>query len=355
MTTVQNKWDETPMMRAVRSLPTDRVPVWMMRQAGRYMAEYRDVRSKMSFLQLCKNPELAAEVMTTAVKRLGVDAAIIFSDILLPLEPMGLKLDFLPEGGPVFANPITKPDDVFRVRKLESIEPLEYIIDVVKTTRTMLDETPSCSVLPLIGFAGAPFTLASYAIEGKGSRDFRLVKSFMHQFPVEWDVLMRALADSVALLLNAQIDAGVQIVQLFDSWAGCLAVEDYRQFVLPYSKIVLDSIRPETPIIHFAPGNPALLPSVREAGGDVIGVDWRIPLDSAWQQIGYDRAVQGNMDPTLLLTTPEIIRKKVGELIYSVSGRPGFICNLGHGILQQTPVENAIAFVDAVHDLTKSI
>ena len=337
--------DDSLMMRTVRCQPTDGVPVWLMRQAGRYMPEYRAVRERVSFLELCKNPSLAAEVMLTAVNRLGVDAAIIFSDILLILEPMGFPLEFLPEGGPHIGRPLRDPAEVKNVTELPNADSLGFVMDVVRYTREGLD-----SRLPLIGFAGAPFTLAAYAVEGGSSRDFRNVKAFMYLYPDEWAELMKKFARSTARYLNAQIDAGVQIVQLFDSWAGCLSEADYKKFVQPYSKMVCDLIGPGTPIIHFAPGNPWLLPTVRDAGGHVIGLDWRLDIDKAWEVIGHDYAVQGNLDPTILLTNPEIIRRQVQHILRLVERRPGFVFNLGHGILPQTPVENAIALVEAVKE-----
>lgn len=342
-------WDDGPMMKAARGQLSDSVPVWMMRQAGRYMKEYQAVRERFSFLELCKTPALAAEVMLTAVQRLGVDAAIIFSDILLILEAMGLDLEFLPQGGPKIGTPIRTPEDVDRLIELESAEPLHFVMDTVRYTREGLDPH-----LPLIGFTGAPFTLAAYAIEGggvdAGVRNFRRVKAFMHLYPDRWNELMRKLALSCARYLNGQIAAGVQIVQIFDSWAGCLSEDDYRQFVQPYSKMLVDLVIPGTPIIHFVPGNPVLLPNVREAGGHIIGIDWRISIDHAWEIIGPECGIQGNLDPALLLTDREIIRKNVQHILRSVHRRPGFIFNLGHGIMPQTPVENAIALVEAVHE-----
>ncbi len=337
------------MMRAVRCQKTDAVPVWLMRQAGRYMPEYRAVRERVSFLELCKNPSLAAEVMLTAVDRLGVDAAIIFSDILLILEPMGFPLEFQPEGGPRIGQPLNNPSDVQRVVELSNVDSLDFVMDVVKYTREGLD-----SRLPLIGFAGAPFTLAAYAVEGGSSRDFRNVKAFMHLYPDEWATFMKKLARSTARYLNAQVEAGVQIVQLFDSWVGCLSEADYLKFAQPYTKMICDLIVPGTPIIHFAPGNAALLSAVRDAGGHVIGLDWRLDIDKAWETIGPDFAVQGNLDPTILLTNPTIIRKQVQRILRQVERRSGFIFNLGHGVLPQTPVDNAIALVEAVHEFGKS-
>lgn len=338
-------FEDSPMMKAVRCQPAQSVPVWCMRQAGRYMPEYQKVRKNHTFSELCKNPELAAEVMLTAVKVLGVDAAILFSDILLLLEPMGLSLDYVPDEGPAVSPPVREPEDVKRIHELESPEQLKYIIDAVRYTREGL--APD---IPLIGFTGAPFTLASYAVEGGGSKNFRQVKAFMHLYPDDWQKLMKMLAVSAARLLNAQIDAGVQIVQIFDSWAGCLSKEDYQKFVQPYSKMLIDLIHPGTPIIHFAPGNPVLLPSVRDAGGHVIGVDWRISIDAAWNEIGTDYAVQGNLDPAILLTNKEIIKQHVKHILRILESRPGFIFNLGHGIMPQTPVENVITMIETVHE-----
>lgn len=333
------------MMLAARGEVSPRVPVWMMRQAGRYMKEYRDIRAKVGFLELCKTPSLAAEVMLTAVGKLHVDAAIIFSDILTILEPLGLALHYTEERGPVIESPIRTLADVQRLPELRQIDPLGYVVEVVRETRRGLD--PS---LPLIGFAGAPFTLAAYAVEGGSSRDFRHVKTLMMTEPHAWELLMRRLAVSVATLLNAQIDAGVQIVQLFDSWAGCLSPVDYAIYVAPYSQMVMELLTPGTPVIHFVPGNPSLLPLVAGAGGNIIGIDWRIALDEAWTLVGRDLAVQGNLDPTVLLTNPDIIRRHVQHCIKLSERRPGYIFNLGHGVLPVTPVENAIALVEAVHE-----
>ena len=317
-----------------------------MRQAGRYMAEYREVREKTSFLELCKNPQLCAEVMITAVERLGVDAAILFSDILLILEPLGLGLEYTDGEGPVLHNPIRTPAEVDRLLELEDVGALEYVMEAVRNTRAGLPED-----LPLIGFAGAPFTLAAYAIEGGGSRNYRTAKTLMYTDAGAWNAVMQRLARAIVIYLNAQIDAGVQVVQLFDSWVGCLGVDDYRRYVLPHTRHVIDALRPGVPVIHFGTGNPALLPLLTEAGGTVIGVDWRVPLDDAWQTIGYDKAVQGNLDPVILLSTPAEIRRRAQEILDQAAGRPGHIFNLGHGVLPQTPVDNVIALVDAVHEL----
>ncbi len=337
---------DSPFMQAAACKPAERVPIWIMRQAGRYMAEYREVREKTSFLELCKNPQLCAEVMITAVERLGVDAAILFSDILLILEPLGLGLEYTDGEGPVLHNPIRTPAEVDRLLELEDVGALEYVMEAVRNTRAGLPED-----LPLIGFAGAPFTLAAYAIEGGGSRNYRTAKTLMYTDAGAWNAVMQRLARAIVIYLNAQIDAGVQVVQLFDSWVGCLGVDDYRRYVLPHTRHVIDALRPGVPVIHFGTGNPALLPLLTEAGGTVIGVDWRVPLDDAWQTIGYDKAVQGNLDPVILLSTPAEIRRRAQEILDQAAGRPGHIFNLGHGVLPQTPVDNVIALVDAVHEL----
>jgi len=331
-------------MKAARREPSERTPIWLMRQAGRFLPEYRAVRQKMSFLELCKNPDLSAEVMLTAVQRLGVDAAILFADLLPILEPMGLKLEFSAGEGPVIHNPIRGPEDVDRLRELESVAPLDFVLQAVRKTRAGLPED-----LPLIGFAGAPFTLASYAIEGGASRNHLRVKSLMYGDAGAWNAIMARLARAVVRYLNAQIDAGVQAVQLFDSWVGCLGPDDYRRYVLPHTRVVIQHLRPGVPVIHFATGNPALLPLMREAGGDVIGIDWRIRLDDAWRTIGYDKAVQGNLDPAVLLSEPAEIRRRVRDILDQAGGRPGHIFNLGHGVYPQTPVDSAIALVEAVH------
>ncbi len=313
------------------------------------MADYRKMREKVGFLELCKNPALCAETMITTVERLGVDAAIIFSDLLLILEPMGLDLEFTEGGGPVLHNAIREPADVDRFHELEDVDSLDFVMETVRQTRAGLADD-----LPLIGFAGAPFTLAAYAIEGGGSRDYQRAKTFMYSDAGAWDAMMARLCRAIILYLNAQIDAGAQIVQLFDSWVGCLGVDDYRRFALPYSRSIIEAITPGVPVIHFATGNPALLPLLREAGSPVIGVDWRVRLDDAWATIGHDHAIQGNLDPVVLLTNPTEIRRRAKEILDQAAGRPGHIFNLGHGVLPQTPPENAIALVEAVHEFGPS-
>ena len=341
-------WYDSPFMKACRLETTSVTPVWMMRQAGRYMKEYRDVRARFSFLDMCANPQVCSEIMCTAVNRLGVDVAIIFSDLLPILVPMGCDLEFVAGDGPKIHNPIRSSADVDRIKPLETLDELQFVMDTVTQTRNDLPAD-----IPLIGFAGAPFTLASYMIEGGSSRNYAHAKTLMHTDTVAWRTLMQRLSDSIVLYLTGQIDAGAQCVQLFDSWAGCLSTEDYRVHVHPFVKQIIERLPPEVPVINFATGNPALLPLLADTKATVIGVDWRIGLADAWKTIGYDRAVQGNIDPTILLTDVPTIRKHVTHVLDQAAGRPGHIFNLGHGILPQTPVDNAIALVDAVHELSQ--
>ena len=343
-------WYSSPFMKACRREPVERTPIWLMRQAGRYMPEYRAVREKTTFLELCKNPAVCAEVMITAVNRLGVDAAIIFSDLLPILEPMGLELEFAQGEGPVIHNPVREARDVDRLLELESVDSLHFVMETVKLTRAGL-----AADIPVLGFAGAPFTLASYAVEGGASRSYLYTKTLMYRDEGAWSALMARLARAITRYLNAQIVSGAQAVQLFDSWAGCLSPVDYRRYVLPYTKAIIDGVErahPGVPIINFATGNPALLPLMAEAGGAVIGVDWRIGLGEAWKAIGNDRAIQGNLDPLVLLAPRDEIRRRAGEVLQEVAGRPGHIFNLGHGVLPQTPVDNVIALIDAVRELS---
>lgn len=341
-------WYDGPFMRACRREASSVTPVWLMRQAGRYMAEYRAVREKVSFLELCKDSALCAEVMVTAVKKLGVDAAIIFSDILPILQPMGLELEFAKGDGPVIHNPLREAKDVDRVVEVQSLESLEFVMETVRLTRQEID-----AALPVIGFSGAPFTLVSYMIEGGGSRNYHHTKSLMYRDNGAWRELMGKVSRSIARYLNAQIAAGAQCVQLFDSWAGCLSVQDYTRYVQPYVKQIIDSIVPDVPVINFATGNPALLPLLRGDNRTVVGIDWRIPLDDAWEQVGHNRAVQGNLDPIALLAEPETLRNMTADVLHRAGGRVGHIFNLGHGILPQTPVDNAIALVDMVHEMSQ--
>lgn len=336
-------------LKACRGEPTDCTPVWMMRQAGRYLPEYRAIRNKYPFLEMCKNPELAAEV-TLQPTRLGVDALILFADILLPLEGMGLKLEFSDNEGPVIHNPVRKKEDVSSLRMVEPEESVPYVLQTIALVRRELDGR-----LPLIGFSGAPFTLASYMIEGGGSKNYLYCKEMMWRAPEIWQALMEKVSQVILSYLRGQIAAGAQVVQIFDSWVGSLSPEDYRDHVLPYSRFVLEGLKEEgVPVIHFANNASTFLELVGEAGGDVIGLDWRIGLDEAWQRLGYERAVQGNLDPAVLLAPPPVIEKKVGDILVKAGGRPGHIFNLGHGIHKETPVENAQFFVETVHRLSRS-
>jgi len=335
-----------PFLAACRREPVPFTPVWLMRQAGRYMAEYRAVREKLGFLELCRSPDDAAEVTVTAVERLGVDAAIIFADILLVLDPMGVGLEFSRGDGPVIRRPVRAGADVDTLREVDIAE-LGFVMDAVRRARAALPRR-----IPLIGFAGAPFTLASYLIEGGGSRTYARTKTLMLGEPGAWNALLARLARTVAAYLNAQIAAGADAVQLFDSWVGCLSPVDYRTHVLPHMRALIGAITPGTPVIHFGTGTAGLLEAMRAAGGDVIGVDWRIDLDSAWARVGHDVAVQGNLDPTALLAPVAEIRARAAAILEQAAGRAGHIFNLGHGILPETPVDHVRALVDTVHELS---
>lgn len=332
-------------LRACKRLPTDTTPVWFMRQAGRYMAEYRAVRKKYSLLEIVKQPELAVEVTLQPVRAFNVDAAILFADILLPLQPMGLDFEFTKGEGPVIHHPIRTQADVDALRPLRPEETLAYVMDAIRLLRTELGDTP------LIGFSGAPFTVASYMIEGGASRDYKTTKLMMYSAPDIWHAFMDKLSTALAEYLAAQIHAGAQAVQLFDSWVGALSPMDYETFVLPYSKKVLDVAQATgVPVINFGTGTATLLLLMRQAGGDVLGLDWRIPLDSGWQIIGHDRAVQGNLDPVALFAPIPEMKKRIYDILRRAEGRPGHIFNVGHGILQHTPEENVKAAVEIIHE-----
>jgi uroporphyrinogen decarboxylase len=335
-------------MQACRGESTERTPIWLMRQAGRYMAEYRSVRANQSFLELCKSPKLCSEVMCTAVDRLGVDAAIIFSDLLPILEPLGFDLEYVKGDGPVIHNPVRSAAEVNRVKSLDDPSSLQFVFETVRQTRADLPEW-----MPVIGFAGSPFTLASYAIEGGGSRQYAATKAMMYGEPGAWSDLMQKLSHAVIVYLNHQIAAGAQCVQLFDSWAGCLSPTDYAAYVQPYMRAILAGIAPGVPVINFATGNPELLPLLCGDARTVVGVDWRIPLDTAWERINYKHPVQGNLDPGVLLGSLELITEKTQEVLTAAAGRPGHIFNVGHGVLQQTPVENVIRLVELVKELSQ--
>ena len=308
------------------------------------MPEYRALRAKHTLLELCKTPELALQV-TLQPLRLGVDAAILFADILLPLEPMGAPFEFAKGEGPVVHQPVREPKDIERLRVIEPEEGLGYVLEAIRLIRKELD-----GKVPLIGFAGAPFTLASYLVEGGKSSHFVLTKKLMYAAPEAWHELMRKLSEVVRRYLRAQVEAGAQAVQLFDSWVGALGPDDYREYVMPHVAHILRDVETlGVPVIHFGTGTGSLLELQREAGGTVIGVDWRTPLDLAWKRIGYDRAVQGNLDPTVLFAPRDVALKAAATVLERAEGRPGHIFNLGHGILPETPVETVQAVIDFVH------
>lgn len=340
---------ETPLLlRAARCEPTPRTPVWLMRQAGRYMPEYRAVRARHAFLELCRTPALAAEVTLQPVERLGVDAAILFADILLVAEPLGVGLEFAKGEGPVIHHPVRGEAAVARLPAVDVASDLGFVFETVRLVRRSLPPH-----IPLIGFAGAPFTVASYLVEGGASRDYLHTKRLMLDHPAAWDGLMRVLVDATAAYLNGQIEAGAAAVQLFDSWVGALGPEDYRASVLPHTRALIRALRPGTPVIHFGTGTAALLPLMREAGGDVIGLDWRVDLADGWRAVGHDVAVQGNLDPAVLLARPTVIRERVQRVLAQAEGRPGHIFNLGHGVPQHAPVDHVRALVDMVHELSE--
>ncbi|HXF91263.1 MAG TPA: uroporphyrinogen decarboxylase [Nitrospiraceae bacterium] len=335
-------------LKACRRQPVDCTPVWFMRQAGRYMSEYQKVRAKYSILDVCKTPELAAEVTLQPIERFPLDAAIIFADILLPLEAMGIQLEFAEGEGPVIRNPVRDRADVERLRMVDGDE-LEYVAEAIRHARRALNGR-----VPLIGFAGAPFTLASYAVEGGGSRNYVLTKQLMYREPEAWHRLMDKLARVVTGYLRRQIRAGAQAVQLFDSWVGCLSPGDYAEYVLPHVQLIFDGLKREgVPMIHFGTGTASLLRLMREAGSDVIGVDWRVHLDEAWAMVGYDVAVQGNLDPVALFAPLHEIERRVEDILRRADGRPGHIFNLGHGILPNTPIESVEATIEMVHKLSQ--
>jgi uroporphyrinogen decarboxylase len=333
-------------LRACRREPVDRTPVWFMRQAGRYMAEYRALRQKHSLLQLCRTPELAVEVTLQPIRAFGFDAAILFSDLLVPLAPMGIPFDFQAGEGPVVEKPVRSAADVDALRRFEPREELGMVLEAIRLLRGELS-------VPLIGFAGAPFTLASYAIEGGHSSNFAKTKGLMYGEPATWHRFAALLAEIVADYLRAQVEAGAQAVQVFDSWIGALDEGDYREFVLPHVRRIFDGLADlDVPTIHFGTGTAHLLRVQREAGGTVIGVDWRTPLDEGWRLAGDGVAVQGNLDPTLLFAPRERLLSRVDDVLRRAAGRPGHVFNLGHGILPGTPTDAVRAVVDHVHETT---
>ena len=337
-------------LKACRREPVDVTPVWFMRQAGRYMAEYRALRERYSLLDICRTPDLATEVTLQPIRRIDLDAAILFSDLLLPLEPMGLAFDFVKGEGPQIERPISGSDDIDALRVFEPREALRHVLEAVEQIQEELDGR-----VPLIGFAGAPFTLASYAIEGGHSNNFAKTKALMYGHPEAWHRLCEKFAAVVADYLIAQIEAGVDAVQVFDSWVGTLSAADYQEFALPHTKAIFDALGSRVPTIHFGTGTATILDRLRDAGGDVIGVDWRIPIDEGLDRIGHDRAVQGNLDPTLLLGPMPRMFRQTDDILMRVGTRPGHIFNLGHGILPSTPVEHVQMLAQYVHSASRRL
>jgi uroporphyrinogen decarboxylase len=332
-------------VRACRCEPVDATPIWLMRQAGRYMAEYRAVRKNHSILEICKTPALAAEVTITAAEKLGVDAAIIFADLLLPLEVMGLPFHFSAGEGPVIEQPLRSRQSVEALQTDRSSE-LGYVSESIRQVVRHFGEK-----LPVIGFCGAPFTLASYMIEGGGSRNYVHTKKMMYTDPATWDTLMRKLVDVLAAYSLEQVQAGADVFQIFDSWVGCLSVGDYRRYVLPHARELVQRLAASgVPIIYFGTDSATLLPSMQETGAQVLGADWRVPLDRAWESLHYRGAIQGNLDPVTLFADQKEVLARAAEILAQAGGRPGHIFNLGHGILPETPVENVRALVDFVRE-----
>jgi len=336
---------ESRLVKACKAQPVDRTPVWFMRQAGRYMPEYRAVRKRYSLIEICKKPKVAAEVTITAAEALGVDAAIIFADLLLPLEVMGLPFRFSAGEGPVIEKPVRNADSIACLRTDRAAD-LGYVSEAVRLVCQHFGTR-----LPVIGFCGAPFTLASYMIEGGGSRNYLNTKRMMYSCSVAWDELMRKLVGVVSEYAAEQVRAGADIIQIFDSWVGCLSVEDYRRYVLPRTTELVRALQKTgAPIIYFGTETATLLPSMKQTGAEVIGLDWRIPLDEGWRSVDFKGAVQGNLDPVLLFADWNELKSRAEEILRRAGGRPGHIFNLGHGILPETPVENVKALAALVSE-----
>ncbi len=336
-----------PLMRACRRETTPYTPIWLMRQAGRYLPQYRRVRERYSFLEMCRRPEVAAEVTLSAVEQLKVDAAIIFADILLPLLPLGVGLSYERGDGPIVERPVRTAADRRKLPDMPTVESLSFVADAIEIVRGALSNR-----IPIIGFAGAPFTLASYLIEGGASRQYQATKTLMYTDSALWHQIMELLARITTEYLKLQIEAGASIVQLFDSWVGSLGPDDYRRFVLPYTSRVISSVPDHVPVIHFGTITSGLLELMREAGGDVIGLDWRVDLADAWKRLGPGVGVQGNLDPVALFAEIPEIRRRASEILDRAGGRPGHIFNLGHGVLPETPVDHVRALVDMVHEMS---
>lgn len=332
-------------MKACRREKTERTPIWLMRQAGRYMKEFREIRSRVSLLELCKTPELACQVTVHAQETLNVDATIIFSDILVPLDALGVGLDYVKGEGPVIARPLRLESELDALPILDVKESLTYVMDAISLTRKTLKPD-----IPLLGFAAAPFTLASYLIEGGSSRNYEHTKTMMYRRPELWHRLMEKIVSISIAYLNAQIEAGAQAVQVFDSWMGCLSALDYQKFSLPYSRQLIAGIKKDVPLIHFGTGNIHLLPLMKDCGASVIGLDWRVDLAETWKQLGENVAVQGNLDPCVLFADRPYLKACAESILASVGGKAGYIFNLGHGVLPPTDVDNVRFLVELVHD-----
>jgi len=335
-------------LRACHRLPVDATPVWFMRQAGRYMAEYRAIREKLSLLEIVERPEIAAEVTLQPVKAHGVDAAILFADILLPIVPMGLNLKFVKGEGPKIDNPFRGEADLQRIQKINAKSDLGHVMEAIRILRSELSEE-----VALIGFSGAPFTVASYMIEGGPSKEYHHVKSLMLAYPEVWAEFMELVTEALTDYLVSQIEAGAQAVQVFDSWVGALSPSDYQEFVLPYSKKMIHAAKAKNvPVIHFGTNTTTLLPLMKSAGSHVVGLDWRIPLDEGWKLLGDDVAVQGNLDPIALFAPRDVLGAKVKDVLDRAGGKPGHIFNLGHGISRFTDPDQVKTVVEMVHEWT---
>ncbi len=356
MITIEQSLYDSRFLKACRGEPVDATPIWLMRQAGRYMKEYQQVRSKHPFIELCTNPELACQVTYEAWERLGVDAAILFADLLPILQPMGFELEYVEKRGPVIHNPLRESQDLERVKTHNAEETMEFTGQAVAMIRKALPNT-----IPLIGFAGLPFTLAAYAIEGGGSKNYQHTKTFMYRDFGAWNALLEKIVVTVLDYAKMQIKSGCQAFQLFDSWIACLSPEDYRDYVLPHTKRLIQEIKAfirsecsqDLPVIHFGTGSAPLAEAMHEAGADVLGVDWRTSLSQTWTKLGL-KSIQGNLDPLSLFAPRDLLLKKAQAILDEVDSRPGHIFNLGHGILPGTPVENVCALVDYVHEYSLS-
>ena len=338
---------EPLLVRAARREPVERTPVWFMRQAGRSLPEYREIRKRHNLFEVCRRPELCAEVTLQPVRALGVDAAVMFADIMLPVIGMGIDVELVENVGPVIAEPIESMADVTRLVVPEPEESVPFILEAVRIVRAELEPERA-----LIGFCGGPFTVAGYLIEGKPTRDFLKTKQCMYGASEVWHGLMEKLTETSIAYLAGKVRAGADVIQLFDSWVGHLSVDDYREFVAPYSARILQSL--DVPTIHFGTGTTHLLEDMAAAGGDVIGIDWRIPIDRGWDLAGHDRAVQGNLDPTLLLGDWERVERGAHAVLDAVDGRPGHIFNLGHGVLPATDPADLGRIVELVHERTRT-